>query len=354
MKTKKSWETWISQSRIIKRYQKQILQFIKDYETDMEEISLNFYNSVGVKIISNSRYLANEIRRDFWYFQSLKDDYDVIIFLVDTKRDIQKINDLRPPKKSVLIRRTNFIDEYVKGSLNFSSINIPFEKTLGVSISDADTNLRIDLIKNPGLCYYMILRSRIRALIAELLERFGYYMIHGAALDMDGYGITFLSPPRFGKTTLSLILLQEGLLLLSDDCPLLHLDESGLQLLAFPIRPILSREFLGEKPIELDHKKVVRSTMLRTTIIPFIWYCKHSEFKKTDSDSVLDILYATIVYQFTFGRRELPTEIIQKRVNLLKWIKDNTEIYSLFMGSDREQLKNRLRYLLTVLRGRSY
>jgi len=39
MKTKKSWGTWISQSRIIKRYQKRILQFVEDYESDMEEIA---------------------------------------------------------------------------------------------------------------------------------------------------------------------------------------------------------------------------------------------------------------------------------------------------------------------------
>jgi len=103
--------------------------------------------------------------------------------------------------------------------------------------SNVRSHARIISVKEPGegMCvfydrttftaflvnfdYYGWIKSIALALVSDILEdSHRIYSIHGAALDIDGTGVTLISPPKTGKTTQSWGLLRDkNTRLISDD-----------------------------------------------------------------------------------------------------------------------------------------
>jgi hypothetical protein len=80
------------------------------------------------------------------------------------------------------------------------------------------------------------LESFFRYALAELLKYRSLFMLNGAALERDGLGLLIAGSSGCGKTTALLSLLRSGYRYLSDDHPLLLDGDSGIQLLAAPMK----------------------------------------------------------------------------------------------------------------------
>ena len=84
--------------------------------------------------------------------------------------------------------------------------------------------------------------------LAELLKRFGLYMVHAAGLAVAGKGLLVAGQSGAGKTTLALALLRAGFDFLADDTVFLSLGKSGLRILAFPDEVDVTAQTLGFFP----------------------------------------------------------------------------------------------------------
>jgi hypothetical protein len=72
--------------------------------------------------------------------------------------------------------------------------------------------------------------------VIELLRTRSVYAVHCSALARDGQGILFIGPGGAGKTTACISLTRAGYQCLSDDHPLLRVQDGKLELLPFPGR----------------------------------------------------------------------------------------------------------------------
>ena len=91
-------------------------------------------------------------------------------------------------------------------------------------LSDPETDLHVeyDYVNSVAFLfnfdYYGWVKSIALGLAGNILEEQGIFAVHGAALDIDGVGVTLIAPSKTGKTTQSWGLLRkENTYLITDD-----------------------------------------------------------------------------------------------------------------------------------------
>ena len=75
--------------------------------------------------------------------------------------------------------------------------------------------------------YYGWVKSIALGLAGNILEEHGIFPVHGAALDIDGMGVTLIAPSKTGKTTQSWGLLRmDNTYLITDDSSVYSSEEA--------------------------------------------------------------------------------------------------------------------------------
>ncbi|MDR4496056.1 MAG: hypothetical protein R3B74_16900 [Nitrospirales bacterium] len=89
-------------------------------------------------------------------------------------------------------------------------------------------------LMNPESVHSDILTSYFHFVLSELLKGQGLYTIHATALEKSGRGVLIPGYSGRGKTTACISLLRSGYRCLSDDHPLLKIENGMMEVLAFP------------------------------------------------------------------------------------------------------------------------
>jgi len=108
------------------------------------------------------------------------------------------------------------------------------------SIADfalSDDGDRVEIRYAPGVDVRTIRHLLLDHVLPRVLAYRGQFVIHGAAVDMNGYGLCFLGDTGRGKSTLAASFHNAGYSLLCDDS--LAIDAAGNNVVAIPTYPSL-------------------------------------------------------------------------------------------------------------------
>jgi hypothetical protein len=112
-----------------------------------------------------------------------------------------------------------------------------------------------------GVAPWFMMRHVFYMVLGALLHYDGYEIVHAGAIALDGTGILLIGSPASGKTTLLLTCLNTGMQLLADDIILLAKDNGIVKVYSFPEDIGVRRgtiELLGHYSFMQGLKKDVR------------------------------------------------------------------------------------------------
>ena len=205
----------------------------------MSRINFDFYG-LTIQIQSKNQGLADEILRDFSYFQSGRKEGEVRIDLDLTAPVYEGFSDL--PAQFITPRNVCYKDG-TRTIIDYSgkAICIHDRKKKTCVIQGLD----FDLVRE--ICYLFVL-----SVTGQHFDKRGLNRVHALGISRGGRAALLMMPSGGGKSTMALRLLSRpGFKLLSDDSPLV--DRSG-RVLAFPLR-------VGIPP---DHNNVIDPKYIRT------------------------------------------------------------------------------------------
>ncbi len=119
----------------------------------------------------------------------------------------------------------------------------------GMLIIDYRQGIGRGYLVNPETVHPDIRVSYFHFVLTELLKRQGLYTLHATAMEKGGRGVLIPGYSGRGKTTACISLLRSGYRCLSDDHPLMRIDEGRIRLLGFPEKVDVtdqSRDFFPE------------------------------------------------------------------------------------------------------------
>ena len=100
---------------------------------------------------------------------------------------------------------------------------------------DLETDVVVGTITPACISTYGVFEDMIIIALSPLLRRRGYYTIHAFAAAIDDRAAVLIGDIGAGKSTTGISLLCQGARLISNDSPLLHVDEQGgVELCAYP------------------------------------------------------------------------------------------------------------------------
>ena len=187
----------------------------------MYSADLNFYQ-VRLRVESNDEFILEDIKRDFAYFVSRNDGYDINIAIFMQEPPYELV----PHVKASL---------YLPAAIAYDCKNKRYVDYQGQALTIYDYNTETGFVysQDKNLIHeisYLLILSRV----GELLDKKGIHRIHALGVTVHGRAVLCLLPMGAGKTTLALDLLkEEDIKLLSDDIVLV--DRKG-QILPFPLR----------------------------------------------------------------------------------------------------------------------
>ncbi|MFO0774044.1 MAG: hypothetical protein U0172_05195 [Nitrospiraceae bacterium] len=106
----------------------------------------------------------------------------------------------------------------------------------GRIVVHADQDQAVGYIVRPEAMHVGILESYVHFMLMELLRCRGLYSMHATALEKNGWGVLIPGYSGRGKTTSFLSLLRSGYKYLSDDHPLLRMNNGRVELCSFPLK----------------------------------------------------------------------------------------------------------------------
>jgi hypothetical protein len=201
---------------------------------------------------------------------------------------------------------------------------------------------------NPETFHADIRVSYFHFVLTELLKRQGLYTLHATALEKEGRGVLIPGFSGRGKTTACISLLRSGYRCLSDDHPLMKVDEGQIRLLGFPEKVDVtdrSRDFfpeLGESSQDKLHQGFMKkyfyiediypggtafSCKPRVLILPHIVEESTSHVEPISKRQALEEIlpHGLLVYDKT---------IAQKEFQVLSALIQTVDTYRLFFGKD--------------------
>lgn len=190
-----------------------------------ERIFTKFFGFYGVRVKLNtdSEFIAENINRDFSYFQKefiKKSDIEVFSFHKE------------PPYHKVPELKASL---YKDNAICYNDKNIRYIDYHGKALAIYDFRNNIIEIYSQDLNFlweltYLAILSRV----GEELDKKGMHRIHALGISVNNKAVLIILPMGGGKTTLGLELLKyDDVKLLSDDTPLITRDG---KVLPFPIR----------------------------------------------------------------------------------------------------------------------
>ncbi len=185
------------------------------------QLYFNFYR-VRVEVISDDEQILEDIKRDFSYFLSSKQNPTIKVSVFNRVAPYQEI----PPLKASL---------YMPDSISYDDRNTRYVDYQGrlLTIYDYHKDEARIYSKDPDLLHeisYLLILSRV----GELLDKRGIHRIHSLGFTFKRKGVLLLLPQGGGKSLLALELLKDPeVRLISEDTPLItHKGE----ILPFPLR----------------------------------------------------------------------------------------------------------------------
>lgn len=230
-------------------------------------------------------------------------------------------------------------------------ISYYFDEEATRVIEVTDLNRRRSLcLGDHGTALYEVSLLNIEKQVSSLLEGKHIFLLHATSLEKNGKGILFPATNAFGKTSLTLSLLEGGFKLLSDDKVFVDSDEN--KLLYYPRRLRVDRDTIRRLPQLsfllkrrshkfLRHKEkrlfsvdeiklnaVCSETPLTLIMFPTIWINEGSKVVTSKPrDSLLRILQC-FQWPMTIEKRKIAFELTTR-----------APCFQLFMGSEPEELR---------------
>jgi hypothetical protein len=217
----------------------------------------------------------------------------------------------------------------------------------------------LDLKKGRSLCIgdsliplYEVSLLSFEKQVSSCLEREKIYLLHAASLGKDGKGILFPATNSFGKTNLTITLLQFGFNLLSDDK--VFIDAGKNRALYYPRRLRVNRNsikrlkgldfllkrdpsgFLGSEErwlIDTDENNsgfdisILPEVELCMILFPTIWINDASKIIPSEPRRSLPRLLQSFEWPMNFEKRKIAFQLIT-----------GIKCFELLMGSKPEEL----------------
>ena len=171
-------------------------------------------------------------------------EFETTSFLRSDISVVLKRPDRKPPRlRGIAGLRFEIVQRY--GCLFFEEVGLFQIRNGNQVIVSPFPGVNLETVRLPVL-------SRCMAL---LLEQRGFFVVHGAAMEINGSGIVLVGDKGYGKSTLTAYLLGLGGKLLSDDVTAIRVDSKGAWIMpGFPAMKLWpdTIHFLGRDLAELE------------------------------------------------------------------------------------------------------
>jgi hypothetical protein len=285
-----------------------------------------------------------------------KDERDITVYgFLETRKRLRTL--ASPPPGSILIWK----------SLDHSQFHYQLDDTVIMYHTKDEKVVAVTVTSNShdsSVCFssgrdvlYELCLFEVEKRAAKLLEKEGKRLLHASSVEMDGKGLLFPATSGFGKTFLTLVLLNNGHRLLADDKTFVDPDRmmifpysrrlrvDGRSVALFPaLRPFLrssERRFLNYKAkYFIDAEKAWPGSRgsecpLSCIIFPTVWVNAESRIVSCRTELALSRLLTSM----KLFHQELTRAEMQAALELATKVPS----YNLLIGTDISEIEKAIR-----------
>lgn len=198
---------------------------------------------IGILLSTDSTALASAVNMLLSSFEQNKRDHQIFLKLVFKQVSHRsEIPLMIPPSATAIFSCSGSLSsegeplEWRCDFYRLMTIKIADLNEHGIMVIDNQGGRVEGYLVEPDIRHPEVLARFFYIALSELLKAKGFYGVHAAGLEKNGYGILIPGSSGSGKTTCCLSLLRSGYRYISDDHVLLRENDGRFDMLSFPVR----------------------------------------------------------------------------------------------------------------------